>query len=691
MITINNVKVEIGCAVGEQPQNKKFGFDFQFKKGLNILTGSNTSGKSTVLSVIYYCLGMEQLLGGNKKDILDQSLSRIFRHKGREYSVLHSEAFLQLVNSKNEKATLHRTISGINERNFNNISVKIDDKEEIILFLHSRGDSDTNAGFYSWLAEYAGVNLPIYDDDGKRTKVLYLQQIFAACFVEQTKGWSDFFAQLPFFNTKNPKTKIIEYLLGLNELVNEFRIDLLKEKEKAESIKWFNTVSSYNQNAAVLNFKVGGLSELVNKVLGEKQIAKLELLSLDESGKSNTFEDVRSRIIKELDQLEMTRVKIGQRVEDKDLLTRQELLITEIRRISGQIESIHSRKVSEQQKISSYKAIIKDYNNQIDLLSGEEKTKGLLHIHADGYDRCPVCDSELSLNENFEFSNLERLETDQSILFYKTERALYEDYIKKSQLLLANYQSVESYLQEQLSFNQLRLQEVKRELTEDERLPSRSIISDEVNLRFQLTKLDNLMGTFEKLKIELVNLSNQIAAYKSEIKHLNSENETDETRLSAFKSQFKRYLREFVYTSHDLRHIEIADNSTIGRLLPVVQYNEDIQSIRLSSSASDFIRALWAFYLSLLKVSNLHPGFLVFDEPGQHAMSFQSLRKLIEKSILFRDRQIILAISSDKTVLAETKDVILLDDLLKSFTPSSQYHINRIPTGEKSISPLRSL
>ena len=136
----------------------------------------------------------------------------------------------------------------------------------------------------------------------------------------------------------------------------------------------------------------------------------------------------------------MTRVKIGQRVEAKDLLTRQEMLITEIRRISGQIESIHSRKVSEQQKISSYKAIIKDYNNQIDLLSGEEKTKGLLHIHADGYDRCPVCDSELSLSENFEFSNLERLETDQSILFYKTERALYEDYIEKSQLLLANYQ-----------------------------------------------------------------------------------------------------------------------------------------------------------------------------------------------------------------------------------------------------------
>ena len=34
---------------------------------------------------------------------------------------------------------------------------------------------------------------------------LYLQSIFSALFIEQTKGWSDFFANMPFFGITKAK------------------------------------------------------------------------------------------------------------------------------------------------------------------------------------------------------------------------------------------------------------------------------------------------------------------------------------------------------------------------------------------------------------------------------------------------------------------------------------------------------
>jgi DNA repair exonuclease SbcCD ATPase subunit len=690
MITIVNVKVIIDGADGDKPIKQRFGFDFGFQKGLNIITGSNTSGKSTILSVLYYCLGMEQLLGGNKKDILDQSLSKIFTYREREYSVLHSESYLEIANQKNEKIILRRIISSqISAYDTNIIYVK-NGLDESIYFLHSRGDSDTSAGFYSWLANFAGITLPIFEnDDSKRIKVLYLQQIFAACFVEQTKGWSDFFAQLPFFKTKNPKTKIIEYLLGLHGLINEFQIDLLREREKRLITRWNNIVSSYNSSAANLNFIVGGLSQSQSNrsILNRNEIAKLQLITRDEAGSNKTIFEIRNGFVHELRELRLVRQEIEDKTKNKELLSTQTILITEINRINEQIEQLSKRKLSEEEKVASYRTIIKDYNTQIDLLSGEEKTKGLLHLEADQFNKCPVCNSELELSEDFEFSNIERVSTDQSILFYKTERSLYQEYIEKSSLLVQNYKSVENYLKEQLVYNQLRLQQLKEELVDDERLPSRTIIANEVSIQFELSRLNNLLSTFESLKTELTELSDQIAAIRGHIKALTSEDESDDNTLKKYKSYIKNYLRDFQYSSHGFSHITIDDQQT-GGYLPVVKYGGDTQGIRLSSSASDFIRALWAFYLTLLKMSRQHPGFLVLDEPGQHAMSFDSLKKLIQKSIGFKDRQIILAISNDKKIAAKDDERKYLNDLLAGFTVNEQYKVNEIPANLKCIAPL---
>ena len=72
MINIHSIK---GIVLDKE--NRKFGFHFSFQSGLNILSGDNSSGKSTVLACIYYCLGMEQLASYGNTDGLKEVVLNI--------------------------------------------------------------------------------------------------------------------------------------------------------------------------------------------------------------------------------------------------------------------------------------------------------------------------------------------------------------------------------------------------------------------------------------------------------------------------------------------------------------------------------------------------------------------------------------------------------------------------------------
>ena len=56
MIQINNIKIEVNTTDG------LFGSFYKFNKGLNIIRGDNTSGKSSLFQAIIYCLGFEELI-----------------------------------------------------------------------------------------------------------------------------------------------------------------------------------------------------------------------------------------------------------------------------------------------------------------------------------------------------------------------------------------------------------------------------------------------------------------------------------------------------------------------------------------------------------------------------------------------------------------------------------------------------
>jgi len=68
-------------------------------------------------------------------------------------------------------------------------------------------------------------------------------------------------------------------------------------------------------------------------------------------------------------------------------------------------------------------------------------------------------------------------------------------------------------------------------------------------------------------------------------------------------------------------------------------------NIKFDSSATDFIRCLWAYYTAILKTSvafqTNHPMLLIFDEPKQQDMAIVSFKSFLLELSQFKEQQIL--------------------------------------------------
>ena len=65
MLQVNRIKVVLETEDGE------YGFDERLLPGLNFIASEeNTCGKSSILIAIYYCLGLEEIIGGQGEKVL---------------------------------------------------------------------------------------------------------------------------------------------------------------------------------------------------------------------------------------------------------------------------------------------------------------------------------------------------------------------------------------------------------------------------------------------------------------------------------------------------------------------------------------------------------------------------------------------------------------------------------------------
>lgn len=678
MITIKNIK-----AVVETRDSKKYGFDFNFNKGLNILSGYNASGKSTVLSCIYYCLGMEQLYGGYNADNLHDCLKQEFKYSGNDnIKVFNSYAEITIENENAQTAKIKRIIKSVYDEKLSLLAVTFNNKTED-KYIHSTGDSDAETGFYKWLVEFIGIQLPTYEGD----KILYLQHIFTCGLVEQTKGWSDFFAQIPNFNTKKPKQKIVEYSLGLNGLIDDHKKDILKSRQIELKQQWSNIVFNFKSLATSFNVELPSLSDDFIATISPTKINKLELWIKDITGElillDKKVEDVQETYNEVLASNNISTENLDQlKIEQSELVKRQ------LKQLADQLDKITLQYNNEQEKRINYSNIIESRKNEVETLDSKSKIDKLKDISLDNVDKCPVCDSSLLKDSGIVLKNQEKVSTLNSIEFFKSEIKLYESYLSNSAKLIARFEKVKLYYTEQIRNKKTELQAILSDLYDDSRLPSREIIAKEIQLHAELNKYNLLQEHFSIFKKDLLPICRAIGEVKDDLKGIKKGSEEDSIVLKDFTDHFKLMLKKFGY-SEELRKKVIFDNEEPQKLLPAIRGAEKPQPIRLKSSASDFIRALWSFYLSLLTKARHHVGFLVLDEPGQHAIDKISMVELLKYTSSLKDRQVILAISKNHQ-LGKNKE-IPLKEIIGDLKEGEDFKFNEIKDNDRGDKCIQEL
>ena len=393
MLEIQRLKVTIIT------DNGTYGFDENFTRGLNFIASTdNTCGKSSILEAIYYCLGFEEIIGGQTEKVLTPVYKSNIKDEEEEYAVLQSSMLLQISNG-HDVITIMRSAKMENRKSklitvfyspIDNIYDKDTDKDD--MYVHSPNAAQHEKGFHAFLEKFVGMTLPVVATTDSTDRKLYLQLIFSGMFIEQKRGWADFFSAMPYLGIKDSKKRIIEYLIGLETLSNEKKRNELGFEERAIRQDWGSVIREINAICFRENCQVQGIPT-------EPQVIEVGISNITNIVKNTEGGKVLEKYIaslrEEYDNLFSTEPKVADNYEQIE----EELRLTE-----EAIDNLEQQRKEAYQKFMAENLAINKLNANLETIrvdiSNNKDAKKLRDLGAEVdslalKDICPVCHQKI--------------------------------------------------------------------------------------------------------------------------------------------------------------------------------------------------------------------------------------------------------------------------------------------------------
>lgn len=196
---------------------------------------------------------------------------------------------------------------------------------------------------------------------------------------------------------------------------------------------------------------------------------------------------------------------------------------------------------------------------------------------------------------------------------------------------------------------------LKTTLTSQNNAPSYAFIEQKIILDIKIKELretQKRINNFFGILSHLTEDWNSIQIELSNLPKTGILSHEDKTKISELQHSFHHQLSDYGFSSIDnFQEIQISENS----YLPEYEgFEVDISKI---TSASDYIRFIWAYLLGLLEVartqSSNHPGLLIMDEPRQHSANEASIKALLNRASHSSQhgQQVIIATSESDEIL----------------------------------------
>lgn len=603
-------------------QNKVFATTIPFNTGLNVIRADNTSGKSTCVNAIAYALGLESILGPLKSKPFPKALyETINESKDSEkfYNVTHSQVELTIKNNINETVKIKRLI-----KNQNNIITVTKNNSSQDYFLRSHGSlgsSKSEYGFHHWLESFMGWELPFVPNlNGDKIK-LYLEAIFPLFFIEQKRGWSEIQANVPNnYGIRNVKKTAIEYVLNISNFETENKLNALKNQIETYNEQWIFIQKSIESICDISNIDFSSLSEIGTQKFPIEYYTGINL---------NT--PVHTAKLSLMHQLMIENSKIKQ--PNNDLIKKIEKQKESLRTLYESLSYLERSQEQIQNSLfeSTRKANILfndlEKYKQLELLTklGSENNFSI------NLEECPICHNQLSdfLHISHKNTDISPMTLDQNIAFIKDQYNFMRNINKRH-----SNELIEIKHKIQIKQNLLKEEESKlRDLEEDYFEVFGDIhskIKERIELEHKLNDLNIFLEKVEELESSLEKVQNiwqtAYGSYQVLKKQVTGSSELE--AITSLEKLMQKNLALFGFSTAEINKITISRNT--------LRPEQNGYDIIAETSASDYIRTIWAFTLALLELASnpeskvKHGGFVVFDEPRQHEARTQSLDDLIK-------------------------------------------------------------
>lgn len=322
-----------------------------------------------------------------------------------------------------------------------------------------------------------------------------------------------------------------------------------------------------------------------------------------------------------------------------------------------QFEQLNSNILSNRISISSYQDMLKSITNDLEKNKAALKLRDLgatFHLKV-AKDKCPTCFQNIVDNLLAEEIKGPQMDLKAQIEYLKSQKRMLEKQIEGITKENTELGIKINNTKKEISKNHDDINSFRKSIfsgTELEKL----YVRKQVYIENEVRDLSNFKESFSEKKEELKIIMEKFLNLSKKLEKLPKEiyTEQDIKKIKLFEHYFKDNSHKFHYESAPISSISMSRDN----LLPSLAHME-LREIRKSntktdSSASDFVRLIWSYIISLFQASNISPmgnhlNFLLLDEPGQHSMAQQSQRALLSELSQNKNLQSIVAASFDES------------------------------------------
>ena len=654
---IRAVKLRITTARGE------FGFKFEFSRGLTVIRGSNSSGKSTFYNTLIYGLGMEEIIGGKGEKMLPYAVKEYFVQGDSRVTVKSSEVLVELESASGRSVTLRRIIrDSVRQSKLMEVfeGAHLTDGTELgtprPTYLFDPGSAQKQEGYFQFLEEFMGYQLPHVPTTNGSMAKLYLQTIFAALAVEQKRGWTDYIANIPFFGIRDARIRVTEFLLGLGVFERQAKRAALDADSIAIDSDWRKAYDTLRQATAANGIVIEGLSATPVSMFDPATV----LLVKSDGKTKTTLLDQVSNLRSEHNALGAKAEAYG-KASGAEALQELEVASSELQRLSVLHERATTNLMLQKAALDELHLLLAEANEDLERNKTALKLRNLgaqMEI-AVATDHCPTCHQAVDDTLLLGIVTGPQMDLDTNINYLDSQRKMLQNQIngaieevRQSEIVVAD---VAARLAVTHDYRNSLRGDVSTGVAE-----SRAIVRRQIQIELELSNLQAFIEQAAALMITFGEIADRLAANQADRRALPKEaySDADASRISLFEKNFRGNASSFGYESAEITDIRISLD-TLTPILSELELREIMRpkvqtSLTADSSASDFVRLIWSYLLALYQTSatrgfeGQHPGLLMMDEPGQHSMRSASQRALLQLLIAQRGLQTIVAASFDE-------------------------------------------